>query len=121
MASRPGQTDAVVLAIASGKTHADAARLAGCSVRTVGRLLDRPDIQERIGAAKDSIFSTATESLNANLCKAADCLIGLLAAKSEQVRLSAARSVWEMAIRSKECVEFESRLTAIENALKARK
>ncbi len=47
---------------------------------------------------------------------AADTLRKLLTAKSEMVRLSAARSVLELGVKLRESVELEQRISAIEQA-----
>jgi hypothetical protein len=49
------------------------------------------------------------------MAEAVDTLAALLLAKSEMVRLTAARSILELGTKLRESGEFDERITALEN------
>ncbi|HJZ90607.1 MAG TPA: hypothetical protein VKE40_07010 [Gemmataceae bacterium] len=73
-----------------------------------------PKAQKGIRRYRNEITSTALGRLNAGLLAAADTLVDLLKAESEQTRLGAARTILESVLRLREVTEFEERLRALE-------
>ena len=114
MAINAGQNEILIHQLAAGANRLEAATAAGVSVRTVARRLDQPDFQQRLNEARQAIFGEATATLANHLKRASDELVALLGAKGEMTRLGAARSIWEIALRAKEGVDWENRMTALE-------
>lgn len=114
MAINVGQTEILIQSLASGSSRLEAATAAGCSVRTVARRLEQPEFQQRLTEARQLIFGEASATLASSLKAASAELVNLLQAKGEMTRLGAARSIWEIALRAKEGVDWENRMTALE-------
>lgn len=110
----PKGEDAMVLALAAGRTIADAADLAGIAVKTVQRRLADPSIRRMISAARAEMVQRAMGSLSDTLAEAVCTLRKLLKAKGDMVKLSAARALLEYSLRFRESIDLEERLTQIE-------
>jgi hypothetical protein len=107
--------DVAVLAIAGGESVAAAARKAGVSERTLLRWRAKDDFRRDVAAARAEMFGRALGSMAEGASSGALTLRQLsLRAKSESVRLGAARALVEMGTRLWESVEFEERLAALE-------
>ena len=109
--------NAFILSIASGQPIKEAAKAAGISERTAHRRLDDPDTKSSVKEARCAMLQDAVSRLAAGATAAAETLLELTKAKSEQVRLAAARSILELSHRLKEATEFESRLVDMERKL----
>jgi DNA-binding LacI/PurR family transcriptional regulator len=109
--------EALIAALAEGKSIAEVAKTAGVSERTVFRRLADPEFQEKWRKANKEIRNQA-RSYVANLTwKAASTIGSLLESQSEQVRLRAARTVLEFGSRIRSEEEVEVRLEALEKGL----
>jgi hypothetical protein len=107
--------DAVLLlALAGGQTVRDAARAAGIGERTASRRLVDPDFRQRVGELRADMVQQALGKMADGMAEAADTLRQLLHAKSESVRLGAARSLLELGVKLRESVELETRIAALE-------
>jgi hypothetical protein len=102
MAGKPKNTDALVVALASGLGLAAAARQAGASERTARRRLAVPAFRARVDAARTGLVGEAVGRLALIGGAAALKLHELLGAKSEAVRLGACRAVLEHMFRGVE-------------------
>ena len=111
--------DALLLALAAGKTITDASIAAGLGERTARRRLDGPDFRRRVAEARTEMVSRALGKLADSMTEAADTLRQLLRAEGESVRLGAARSVLELGNKLRESVEIEARLQALERQIDA--
>jgi hypothetical protein len=106
--------DALLLALAAGKTVRDAARLAGIGERTATRRVADPAFRRRVAEMRADMVSRATGQLVEASTKAVDTLEALLTAQAESVRLGAARSILELGSKLRDNVEFGERLAALE-------
>ena len=107
--------EAVALALACGRTLREAAEASGVGERTIKTwLAQQPALSRRVNGLRGELTSRALGRLAEGMALAADTLRELLAAKSEGVRLSAARAVLELGNKLRESVELEQRLTALE-------
>ncbi len=109
------------IALASGKSLRDAAALAGVNERTAARRLDDPVYRSAISSLRGQMTSEATGRIVVAMTEAADTLRELLAAKSEAVRLAAARAILELAGSLRAGTEVEERLLRLEASLGPRK
>ncbi len=110
--------DAAALAVARGLTNAEAAKQAGCGERTLKTWKALPAFKERVNAIRAEVTSRALGRLTDGLDFAAGALRKLLTAKSEQVRMSAIRVLFEVTLKLKEQTELEDRMAALEQQAK---
>jgi HEAT repeat protein len=106
--------DTLALALAAGDTAVEAATKVGMSERTVYRRLADPAFRRNVQALRGEMLGRALGRMANGMSEAADVLRSLLAAKSETVRLGAARSLMEIGAKLRESVELEARLQALE-------
>jgi hypothetical protein len=129
MSDRPEQADngrengpltpkqeAAALALAAGGTHAAAARKAGCGDRTIRTWQADPGgaFARRVAQLRSEMSARACGRLADGMAAGADTLRALLKARSEQVRLGAARALLELGVKLRESVELEERVRALE-------
>jgi hypothetical protein len=112
--SRANADELIVAALASGHTLQEAAASAGVSPRTVSRRLADPAFKQRIHTLRGEMIGRALGRMADGMSDAAGTLRKLLKAKGESVRLGACRAMLELGVKLRECVEFEARLTALE-------
>jgi hypothetical protein len=105
---------ALLLAIASGQTVRDAAQQAGIGERTATRRMADPDFRRQVNELRADMVDRTLGKLANSMASAADTLEALLKADAEQVRLGAARTLLEVGNKLRETVEFERRLTEVE-------
>ena len=120
MAQKSGHSrrhDVLVTELARGESHTAAAKLAGVSRRTVQRKLDDPQFREEVKRARSGLIGDATGRVVGLLGAASKALSDLLASETESIRLSAARCVFDVALKLKECADLEDRLLAVEEQL----
>ena len=106
--------EALALALAAGQTLRAAAPAAGVSERTAARRWADPAFRRRVAELRGEMVHRALGRMADGMAEAADVLRQLLAAKSESVRLGAARSLLELGVKLRESVELEERLLALE-------
>jgi len=106
--------DMFALAIASGTSLREAARSAGISESTAYRRLKDPAFSRRVSEIRTSFLSEAVGRLSEAANEAVSTLKALLTARSESVRLSAARTILELGPKLREQAELEERITALE-------
>src|SRR5262245_32764111 len=111
----------LLIALAAGCSIRQAARKVKRGEATVARRLEDPVFRDRLDAIRRDMLDRAIGRLSATLAAAATTLRKLLQAKSETVRLGAARAVLELHARVREAGEFEERLSAVEAMLKGEK
>jgi soluble lytic murein transglycosylase-like protein len=105
---RKNGDDRLALELAAGKTVADAAAAACLSQRTAYRRLDDPQFCGRLARLQHEMIAQAVGRLAEAATKAADRLVALLDAESETVRLGAARSILEHALKRRESESGET-------------
>jgi hypothetical protein len=111
----PPRQEAAAVALASGRNLRGAARDSGAGVRTIKTwTAAQPAFARRVQELRAEMTSRALGRLVDGMAGAAEALRKLLTAKSETVRLGAARAVLEMGSRLRETVELEERLAALE-------
>ncbi len=106
--------DALALALAKGRSVADAAVEVGVGKRTVFRRLADPTFKARIQTLRGEMVAQALGRMADGMCEAADGLRALCKAESESVRLGACRTMLELSLKLRDCLETEDRLAALE-------
>jgi hypothetical protein len=120
MAEKIKKADAELILIESlarGDSHVEAGRKAGVSARTVARRLESDEFKQQIDDFRHAVLSEAAGRLCAASGRAVDTLNKLLTSKSDSIKLSAARSILESAVKVVELVRIEGRLVEIERML----
>lgn len=108
-------TDRILIAsLASGKSTQLAAAEAGVSERTVYRRLEEPEFRRNMVASRGRMVDYLTNRLAEASNNAFERLQILLTADSEHVQLGAARAILDQMLRLRNMVEFETRLTRVE-------
>ncbi len=108
--------EAVAISVAAGMTLAAASRKAGVGERTVKTWSGTcPAFRRRVMELRSEMTTQALGRLVDGMTSAADTL-GYLArnARSETVRLGAARAVLELATKLRESIELEERIARLE-------
>ena len=106
--------DALIIALASGKTIVEAASASGVADRTVYRRLQDAAFRKLVSDARGEMMGQALGKLADAACRAVQTLEELLAAEAESVRLGSARTILETGSRLRLAIEMESRLLALE-------
>jgi hypothetical protein len=108
--------ESAALALAAGRTIDQAAKMSGAGARTIRTWLhDQPAFRWRIQELRAEMTSQALGRLVDTMAGAADTLSHLSRkAKSEMVRLSAARAILELGPKLRENIELEQRITQLE-------
>jgi hypothetical protein len=107
--------EAAALALARGSTQEEAAKSAGCGLRTVKTWVNLPGFMVRVRGLRSTMTDRAVGKLADGMADAARVLRKLLSAKSETVRLGACRAMLELTVKLREATELEERITALEN------
>jgi hypothetical protein len=115
--ARRNADSALVAALAAGGTVEAAAKSADVSVATAHRRLNDPAFRRRVDEARADAVSRAVARLSATSTLAADTLRELLKARSETVRLGAARAILELGSRLREQEDLAERIAELERSL----
>lgn len=111
---RRNADSALITALAAGGTVEAAAKSAGVSVATAYRRRAEPAFRQRVAEARDEMVSRSVARLSATSTLAADTLRELLKARSETVRLGAARAILELGGKLREQEDLAERVRALE-------
>jgi hypothetical protein len=114
---REGADLPLALALAMGKTIADAAVEAGISERTARRRLSSVKFRRKIHAIRSRMMERTLGQVVDGMSKAATTLLALLDSPSDQVRLAACRTFFESALRLRDQVELAGRLDELESSM----
>lgn len=109
----------VALALAEGAGVAEAGRRVGLSRKAVYRRLQDEEFKAHVRELRAELLDEAGGKLSHATSRAAEVLVLLLEGENEFVRLNAARTILESALRMREVLEVEERLAAIEERLQA--
>jgi hypothetical protein len=115
-AGRRRKTDTVlILALACGASPESAAQKSGLSVRTVYRRLAEPQFRQQVDQLQNAIARRAAGLLTAASIPAIKtCTTLLESARSESVRLGAAKAVVELAMKLREATSLTDRVAELE-------
>lgn len=101
-------------AIATGSTTLEAARKARVTPRTIDRWLATPSFRKRISEIRTEILERSTGQLVNILTCAIGSLRSLLVSESDHVRLGAARTILDTAVKYHEVLALEERVKNLE-------
>jgi hypothetical protein len=112
--SKERNDEALVNHLASGKSPTDAGEAAGVGRSTVYRRLEDPEFRQQVIEQRALLVESITSRVTVAADAAVQRIEQLLAADSEYVQLSAARTLLDQMIRLRDVVEFESRIRKVE-------
>ena len=106
-----------IAALLQSPSQEAAGRSCNVPKATYQRWLQDPAFTQRLGAARQSVFTEALQTVQAGAKAAAVELIKLLESKSPALRRLAADSILRNAFKSWELYDLEARLQRLEDAL----
>ncbi len=109
--------DALVTAVAAGRTVAEAAQQAGIAERTAYRRLKEPHVQQQLREVRAALHDRAVGRLADSLDAAVATLVRDLEASSPSVQVRAAVAILEQGVKLRTSVELERRVAAAEAAV----
>ena len=107
-------------ALLSEQTIAAAAEKASISEVTLWRWLKREDFLAAYRAARRQVYEKAIAQIQQSSWAASTTLLKLLASPSDSVRLRAATEILNQANKGVELIDFEERLSALEQQAEQR-
>ncbi len=106
--------DALVTALAAGRTYDDAATAAGCSPSTVDRRMTDPAFRRRVQELRAAVFARVAARLVDGAAEAVDQLRLLMrTADSDASKVSAARAILSIAPVWHDSTDVESRIAEL--------
>ncbi len=112
--NRRAVDDALVTALAAGRTYEDAATAAGCSARTVDRRMLDPGFRRRVQDLRAATFTrTAALLVDAAVEAVTELRRLMCTADSDPARVTAARAILTLAPTWHDAIEIESRLAEL--------
>jgi hypothetical protein len=113
--ARAQQRDELLLdALAEGCTHREAGQVAGCSAKTVQRMMLNDDFRAELARRRSVVLNEITGRLARITERAITTIEETLEAESPSLRFRAATSIVSMALRFREEEETERRLNRLE-------
>jgi hypothetical protein len=107
----------LIAGLAEGQSIRSLAFVIDCDEKTIRRRLKDPEFQAKVEAARAQLVSQAIGRTAALGSSAMDSLRDLLSAKSEAVRLGAARTIVEAMYKGRELEIHDKRLAELERRL----
>jgi hypothetical protein len=120
VANQASKREQVAAALASGTSICQASATGGVSERTVYNWMRDEEFAARVQELSTEMVRQAVLRVSSTMIAAVEQLNCLLDVENAQVRLGAARTILEQAVRLRESVTFEERLRALEAAEAAR-
>ena len=114
--------DLIVTALACGRTWAQAAEAAGCSVRHVARRAADPDVRRQVAEVRGRLLEQALGSASDRLTGAVGTLAEVMGDPEvpPAARVSAAAKLIDTALRLRAELDVEHRLARLEELSAAR-
>ena len=118
--SRHNRDRIIVEALARGEGQTTAATLAGCSVSTIRRRLHDAEFREQVERFRAEMLDEAAGKLGATVTKAVSTLESLLSSETPPaVRMASAKAIVEFALKTREILSWEKRLSDLEARTKS--
>lgn len=108
---------ALIVALASGDSVKQAAERAGVGERTVYRRLADQEFMLKVNKARHMMIGQAVGKLSVNCAKAAEVLEKLLDSDNPRIRLQAAKTIMDSAIKLSDNWAIEMRLGHLETLM----
>ena len=115
MSARHRKTEAFIAALLTSRTIEEAAAKAGIALITGRRWLQDPDFVEQFRQMRQEVMGQVLGRVQRASVEAVDTLCSVqVSSDSDSARVSAARTLLDVALRSVEIQELERRLEALE-------
>ena len=111
--------ESVAWFLATGKTLKIAAQEAGCHRSIAWTISKRREVRKRIGGIRQVLLSDSNGQLTASLTKAAEVLVELCGDEDPNVRLKAARSIFDTLFKVRHVTEHEQQMPVLEEELES--
>jgi hypothetical protein len=111
---RDNADDPLAVALATGKSMREATAAASVAERTGWRRWADPAFRAKVAELRAQVVDASLGAMTEGMTEAVETIRRLLVAESEAVRLGAARSIIDSAIKLRENVDFERRILALE-------
>lgn len=117
MGTRRISDNEILEQVLAGKTSAEAAQVLGCSAGTVRLRCTKPAFKKRLNQARAEILEGTVERLRRGASEAVEVLTAVMTDEnvSAQTRCYAAERVLSNFYRATEILDFERRLSALED------
>jgi hypothetical protein len=113
LSRRDAQDEILIDALARGLSYEAAGELAGCSGRTVARRMAVAEFARRVSDRRGERVMATTGQLTSLSSEAVETIRGCLESESDQVRLSAAKTLLDLAVRFRNAHDLEVELAEI--------
>lgn len=111
--------NAVILALAQGRSTDEAGKAGGVTGRTVRRWLEDPSFAARVSEVRVQILDRTVGALVDASTEAVATLRELMtSSESDNVRMRAALGILDAAVTMRESLELERRIAALEDAMR---
>jgi hypothetical protein len=105
--------------LVSYRSVEEARKAAGVCQETVWRWMKQPAFRQELDAARERFINEALDRLKSSVTRAVDVLAETMTGTDATLRVRAAGMVLDHFFRVKEIQEFETRLKAVEDVIKA--
>ncbi|MEX2250616.1 MAG: hypothetical protein WD895_00930 [Acidimicrobiia bacterium] len=114
---REAQDEILVEWLAAGRSYVEAGDLAGCSGRTVARRMEDAGFARRVADRRGERVVSVAGQLTSLGSEAVDVIRASMHGDSESIRLSAAKTLLDMAVRFRSAHDLELEIAEIRRHL----
>jgi hypothetical protein len=112
---RQSRDERLIECLARGNSQVNAARLCGCSSKTVARRLENAEFRDHVEAYRADMFEAGAGRIASLIDDSLETLSDLLKpGTSPTIRLAAARVVVDASLKYRDSIAFDRRLAALE-------
>lgn len=114
---RAAQDELITTALASGASYEKAGEVAGCSGRTVARRMDNAEFARQVSKRRGERVVAAAGQLTSLSDEAIEAIRGCLADEDPRVRLAAAKTLLDLAVKFRNSHDLEVEIDEIRQHL----
>lgn len=114
---REAQDELIITALATGMRYEQAGEVAGCSGRTVARRMEDADFSRRVSKRRGERVVAAAGQLTSLSDEAIEAIRGCLEDEDPRVRLSAAKTLLDLAVKFRNSHDLEVEIDEIRQHL----
>ena len=117
MSRREARDELLITALATGMTYEKAGQAADCSSRTVARRMDDPEFARRVSKRRGERVVAAAGQLTSLSDSAIEAIRGCLGDEDPRVRLAAAKTLLDLAVKFRNSHDLEVEIDEIRQHL----
>lgn len=114
---RAARDEVIIAALASGMSYEQAGEVAGCSGRTVSRRMDEAGFARRVSKRRGERVVAAAGQLTSLSDEAIDAIRGCLEDEDPRVKLAAAKTLLDLAVKFRNSHDLEVEIDEIRQHL----